>query len=80
MWSMRLSKAMDKMMLRMSYGSWKKRHAGVSIELGVIGRREEGRNGASSGDGGLGLDSMRRYFFSHALSLDMVGNAAGGWP
>jgi len=80
MWSMRLSKAMDKMMLRMSYGSWKKRHAGVSIEVGVIGRREEGRNGGSSGVGGLGLDSMRRYFFSHALSLDMGGDATGGWP
>lgn len=56
----------------MSYGSWKKRHDGVSNEVNVIELRGEGRNGGRALDCFFRFGLELRCFFTHALNLAIV--------
>ena len=60
---------MVRIIVRMSYGNWKKRHVGVSNDTGVIGRRDEGINGSRSVDCFLDLDLDMKCFLIQPLNL-----------
>jgi hypothetical protein len=66
-------KAIRRIILRISYGSWNNKDIGVMKHVGVIGRRGEGRNGScGSVDFFLGRGLDPRCFFTHARSLAIV--------
>jgi len=72
----------------MSQGNWKRRHAAVANDTGVIGRRGEGSTGSASLGHFLGLGLRLRCFFAHALSLGIIvrwmltneKRSVGRWP